>query len=105
MENTVIEVTVIQDGRTSTERFPDRESAEFWITYKEDIEDSTAKYEINEVSCGIFGRLCTYEGKYFPTGLETETHIQVAKGIKLGLTPGTWIPDPNNKHTLWRLKV
>ena len=51
----------------------------------------------------IFDTLCTYEAKYFPTGREHGNFIELALGKKLGLSPRTWIPNPNPDKTYWRL--
>ena len=97
-------VTVIKDdGTTRKERFYDKENLEKWLKYMK--ETSSAKCEVTEEEAGLFGTLMTLEGRWFPTGRETEDSIELAPGIKLGLTTGTWIPNPNPTKTFWRPKA
>lgn len=102
--NTIFVVTVTSgDGTTRTERFSNRDNLEKWLKYME--ETSSAKCEITEKEADFFSSLMTYEGRWFPTGRETEDSIEVAPGIKLGLSTGTWIPNPNPTETAWRPKA
>lgn len=103
--NTVFVVTVIKDdGTIRKERFSDKENLEKWLEYMK--ETSSAKCEVTEREAkGLFDLINTYEGKWFPTGRETEGSIELAPGIKLGLTTGTWIPNPNPTETLWKPKA
>ena len=102
---TIYVVTVIKDdGTTRTEKFSNKENLERWLKYMK--ETSSAKCEVTEREAkGLFDIITTYEGKWFPTGRETEDSIELAPGIKLGLTTGTWIPNPNPTKVVWRPKA
>lgn len=104
MSRTVFVVTVTKgDGTTREERFSNKENLERWLKYMK--ETSSAKCEVTEKEAnGPFSLLVTFEGRWFPTGKETEDMLELAKGIKLGLTTGTWIPNPSSKEKIWRLK-
>lgn len=101
---TIYVVTVIKDdGTTRTENFSNKKNLVKWLKYMREI--SPIQFKVTKKEVSIFGALCTYEGKWFPTGRETEDSIELAPGIKLGLTTGTWIPNPNPTETLWRPDV
>lgn len=106
MEQTIIMVTVINDGKMSKKSFLTKEAAEKWIDYKKNVENSTAEYTVKEQPAGLFGTIYTLECEWFPTGRETKDRIELAQGLKLGLCPGTWIPNPNPTPDTccWRLK-
>lgn len=102
---TIYVVTVIKDdGTTSTEKFSNKKNLVKWLKYMK--ETLSAKCEVTEREAkGLFDLMATYEGRWFPTGRETEDSIELARGIKLGLTTGTWIPDPDPTGTVWRQKA
>ena len=105
MEQYIIYVVTVTkgNGTTSTERFSNKENLVKWLKYMK--ETSSYQFKVTKKEAGVFGALCTYEGKWFPTGRETKDSIELAPGIKLGLTIGTWIPNPNPTETIWRQKT
>lgn len=105
INQTIFIVTVIKDdGTTREERFSNKENLERWLKYMK--ETSSAKCAVTEEEADSpFSLLMTYEGRWFPTGKETEDMLELAKGIKLGLTTGTWVPDPHPSKTIWRPKT
>ena len=99
MKEKVYKITVNIDGKEYVERFLSKKNMQEWLAY---TGKKPIKYE-EVIPKSIFDTLCTYEAKYFPTGREYGNFIELALGKKLGLSPRTWIPNPNPDKTYWRL--
>ena len=85
-----------------TERFLTMTALDKWLGYQ-----GYPYYEFSiKENASVFESLTTFEDKWFPTGKETNDMIELARGKKLGLTPGTWVPNPNpkKKDVIWCYK-
>lgn len=87
-----------ENGNPIKEAFLDKEKLEMWVNYRKSI-SSSFEYEVSErTPKSIFDCLCTYEAKWFPTGVVINGYTELAPGIKCGLSYRTWIPNPNPSH-------
>lgn len=86
-----------------TECFLNMTAVDVWLSYQ-----GYPNYDIHiKENVSLFETLTTFEDKWFPTGKETDDMIELARGKKLGLTSGTWIPNPNPKKEdiIWCYKM